>query len=303
MKNPPTSYWTFFCNPVRWAVDDFLRSGGEFEDYSVPDWQADWFRPGQLGVVRVGVDKRTKRDLGRNERLEPGIYAVVEILGRAKVRDVDGRLAVDLRYLQSLIESPLLLEDLRRDPAVVDAHLINGYQASSMPLDPSTFDRLVALIRNEAPPAEDDATESPDSFDAIARLESKYAYASPRVKEVVSERIERGPVGDVVKAARGFRCQVCEALDLDPVGFRKPNGTPYVEAHHVFHVSRRQPGILGPSNLITVCANHHRQLHYGDAGLLGATEDAFRFLIDGAEIKIPRLPASDLAREGEGGSR
>ena len=306
MKSTPTSYWTFFCNPAKWAIDSFLRTNKEIDDYMVTGWQADWFQPGQLGVVRVGVDKRTKEQLGANERLFPGIYAVVEILGVPKERTADDafwleappsdgeRLAVDIRYLKNLLDSPLLLEDLRHDPAITDKYLLEGFQAASMPLDPGTFNRLVALTRTDEALFENIKPEPWDSLDAIASLESKYANASPPVKQVISKRIERGPVGEAVKVARGFRCQVCEALNLDPIGFRKPDSTPYVEAHHVTFVSSLQPGTLGPSNLITACPNHHRQLHYGDAQLLETTKNAFRFRIDGTEITIPRLSVPGL---------
>jgi hypothetical protein len=58
VKTQPTGYWTFFCNPAKWQIDEFLATGREDDDYQITTWQADWFRPGQLGVVRVGVDNR-----------------------------------------------------------------------------------------------------------------------------------------------------------------------------------------------------------------------------------------------------
>jgi hypothetical protein len=41
---------------------------------------------------------------------------------------------------------------------------------------------------------------------------------------------------------------------------------------------------------MTVCANHHRQLHYGGIDVV-ITAKAFEFEIDGAALKIPRLLA------------
>lgn len=95
---------------------------------------------------------------------------------------------------------------------------------------------------------------------AISRLVSS---AAPVVQERLSKYVERGRAGSVVKAANGYRCQICEALGLPALGFRKLDGTPFVEAHHVIPVSSLEADVLGSANVISVCPNHHRQLHFG----------------------------------------
>jgi predicted restriction endonuclease len=155
-----------------------------------------------------------------------------------------------------------------------------------MPLDPGTFKRILALSGTEPHAFE---AIAPEPADSLAELERKYAGASPEVKEAISRRIERGPVAEKVKEATGHRCQVCLALGLAPIAFLKKDGQPYVEAHHVTFVSRLEPGTLGPSNIITVCPNHHRQLHYGNADLVSCTVGEFVFRLDGAEVRVPRV--------------
>src|SRR5258708_13111472 len=78
----------------------------------------------------------------------------------------------------------------------------------------------------------------PKSLDVarLTDLESKYLDSSPDLKKRVSRTIERGPIAALVKRANGFRCQLCAALGRDPIGFKKKNGEPYVEAHHVMPV-------------------------------------------------------------------
>ena len=104
--------------------------------------------------------------------------------------------------------------------------------------------------------------------------------ASPEVKERVSRTIERGPAGNAVKKALGFKCQLCSALEHAAVGFVKKNGEPYVEAHHVMPVSALQIGSLAASNIMVLCANHHRQIHYGNVCVVVAPE-TFDLEIDG----------------------
>lgn len=107
--------------------------------------------------------------------------------------------------------------------------------------------------------------------------------APPIVKQRVSRYVERGQIGALVKAANGHRCQVCDALGQAWDAFVKPDGTPYIEAHHVVHVSTLGDDVLGPQNVITVCPNHHRQLHFG-----GATTRDFG---DQFEFTLPPHPA------------
>jgi predicted HNH restriction endonuclease len=112
--------------------------------------------------------------------------------------------------------------------------------------------------------------------------------ASPEVKTRVSKCIERGPVVYAVKRTNGFKCQVCESLGNNPIGFIKKNGEPYIEAHHVMPVSTKEVGSLAASNVMTVCANHHRQLHYGEIDVT-ITEKTFEFVLATIPVSIPRL--------------
>lgn len=129
------------------------------------------------------------------------------------------------------------------------------------------------------------ATVDPAELEA---LRQRYRDAPPKVKHRLSAAIERGGVGNLVKRANGYRCQVCEALGLESLGFRKrKTGAPYVEAHHVLPVSSLALGALGPENVITVCANHHRQMHYGVAEIR-PDGGVFRLRLDGRDLVLVR---------------
>lgn len=110
----------------------------------------------------------------------------------------------------------------------------------------------------------------------------------PAVRERISKLIERGSIGSQLKKANGFRCQLCEAMGLETVSFLKPNGEPYVEAHHAIPVSELEVGSLSATNIMILCANHHRQMHYGDVRIdRGPTE--FWVTIDGYQFSIKRF--------------
>ena len=76
---------------------------------------------------------------------------------------------------------------------------------------------------------------------------------------------------------------------MNPVGFQKRNGVPYVEAHHVMPVSRMQVGSLAASNIMTVCTNHHRQLHYGKDVSVEIGKTGFTVVIAGVTVEIPKF--------------
>ena len=82
---------------------------------------------------------------------------------------------------------------------------------------------------------QDDVRALTDPVDpqALERMRQKYAGAAPEMKARLSYHIERGGVGAEVKRACQYRCQICEALGIESLGFEKRSGGHYVEAHHV----------------------------------------------------------------------
>ncbi|RVG97948.1 hypothetical protein CN210_31075 [Sinorhizobium meliloti] len=61
-------------------------------------------------------------------------------------------------------------------------------------------------------------------------------------------------------------------------------------------VSLQQVGSLSATNIVTLCANHHREVHYGDVSVsIGETE--FSFLITGNSLVIPRPKIAKSAGE------
>ncbi len=123
---------------------------------------------------------------------------------------------------------------------------------------------------------------------SLDEIERDLLDRKPAVKARVSKSIERGSIGARLKKANGFRCQLCEAMGLKAVGFLKANGEPYVEAHHATPVSELEVGSLSATNIMILCANHHRQMHYGNV-LIDRRSLEFLLTIDGVRISIKRF--------------
>lgn len=293
-------YWVFVCNPRKWAIDRFFDKNIERDTWGVRPADRDRFAPGQLGIVRVGVDRRTVDERGGNPPLEAGIYALCEVESEA----FDGTGASDdfwtegegrepgwptvrIRYLRTYLHRPLTIARLRAERPDVSHLLLNGFQVSSFPINDADFHAAMELLDEDL----EELVESTLAIDTtsvdLTELQLKYIGASPEVKERLSKYIERGNVGALVKKALGYRCQVCEALGAEPISFLKKDGSPYAEAHHVMPVSKRQIGSLAASNIMVLCANHHRQMHYGTIAVQ-INERSFAITIDDIPITIMR---------------
>ena len=60
----------------------------------------------------------------------------------------------------------------------------------------------------------------------------------------------------VIKHSNGF-CELCDR----PAPFTRLGGVPFLEVHHVIHLSDNGPDTV--SNAVALCPNCHRELHYG----------------------------------------
>jgi predicted HNH restriction endonuclease len=300
---PP--YWVFVCNPKKWAIDRFLDRNIEHDTWGVRPSDRQHFAPGQLGIVRVGVDRRTAKEREGKPPLESGIYAICEVESEAfsgtgandefwsaGAGREPGWPTVRIRYLRTYLHRPLTIAKLRAERAAISGFLLDGFEAASFPIAADDFHTVVALLGENIDEVVANRGETNASAASLAALQKKYVNASPEVKERVSKCIERGSVGNRLKKELDFRCQVCEALGQQALGFKKTNGEHYVEAHHVMPVSALEIGSLAASNVMVVCANHHRQMHYGGVEVR-VRETTFEFSLDNVPLKIHRFSGED----------
>jgi hypothetical protein len=271
------------------------------------------FAPGQLAIVRVGTDRRSAKVRNGKPKLLAGIYALCEIESEAtpgtgahdefwaegQARE-KGWPTVKIRYLRTYHERPLTIERLQTERPGISPLLLKGFQASSFPISASDFYAVMELLGEDLdliPPPPEAASVD---LAKLAELEARYLKASPEMKARISRTIERGPIGALVKKLNGYKCQLCTALGRDGIGFKRKNGEPYIEAHHAMPVAQMQIGSLAASNIMTLCANHHRQVHFGCVDV-GISEGAFVVSIDGKSVRIARFQSPSASNTGTGG--
>lgn len=91
------------------------------------------------------------------------------------------------------------------------------------------------------------------------------------------------PLKERVLEERGRECQLCG------FSFTKTNGEPYAECHHIKELS--DGGKDEPDNLVVVCPNHHKMLHFARVDFPDGQRRPTRLLINGEEIVV-RWPAA-----------
>jgi hypothetical protein len=102
------------------------------------------------------------------------------------------------------------------------------------------FRRLMGDYGDQPSNAVDDlGSDSPER-----QRTSGWAYPrDPRVREEVMRRAEG-------------KCEYCGTL-----GFKDRHGNPYLESHHIIALANEGEDRL--TNVIALCANHHREAHFG----------------------------------------
>jgi 5-methylcytosine-specific restriction endonuclease McrA len=92
----------------------------------------------------------------------------------------------------------------------------------------------------------------------VVSFNEEYQKITPYRRKRISEEIARpGMITDYIKQLNNYTCQICKEK-----GFKQINGTIYIEAHHIMELHKLIPGSYCSDNIIIVCANCHRKMHY-----------------------------------------
>ena len=292
-KLPPTGYWIFICNRTRWDGEAWLRTGETHLLYMVSKHNRLEMQQGDLGIIRLNALAGSRTRLPKPE----GVYAIVEVAEPPREQADDNasfyvnpgdaeaiKPRAKLKILANLVERPVSARSLPETP---DFELIRRpLMTSSIPLSQQAFKTV--LIQSGVDHLTLNAVRVAGDPGGVTALERQAANLDPTARKRISQVIERGPMGDRVKAAREYRCQLCAALGFDANPFTKRDGTPYAEAHHVQPVSMLMPGSLGEHNIMVLCASHHRQVHYGSFDIVSEAVDEWLVKLDGQHITIEK---------------
>jgi hypothetical protein len=118
----------------------------------------------------------------------------------------------------------------------------------------------------------------------IAKFNEIYQNATPQKRITISNQIARpNAITDYLKQIQNYICQICGEL-----GFMQSNGKRYIETHHIIELHRSIPGSYCSDNIIVVCANCHRKLHYAPVDYVFVDERQIVLKINDVQYQFTR---------------
>lgn len=146
-------YWLFSAKPTMWGHegDDF---NSMLESLERTTWRMSSFDGvsiGDKGVIKIGRDDRNKKDLNGQDRLESGIYAIVQIVNLGneyKPEDKTKKIKnVDIQVIQNLYHSPISSQTLKKEMKVEFMNKFEG-QGSSFNISEEEFSLIKQFTKN-----------------------------------------------------------------------------------------------------------------------------------------------------------
>jgi HNH endonuclease len=254
---------------------NFKEVGRTFYGYVPVAEKPDTGSPGEIHIERLGGKKRDEYvdDITvvwfANDPRDLKTAYIVGWYRNARVfRDTQSRGAHGYRISCANTDATLLDESARKFPipharSKEGQNLGYGYGQSSIwyaDKAPSGFldsvtkyiDSVDVLDKSGGGSLVAGLEDAIDDFD-----QSSLGNESPERRKFAGTFIVRDNRirAKVIKRAKG-RCEHCGEL-----GFKKPDGSHFVEAHHIISLAEQGPDTL--ENVIALCPNHHRQAHYG----------------------------------------
>lgn len=141
------------------------------------------------------------------------------------------------------------------------------WQSSIRPVSNTAFKAIIEVSSEELSKLESTSRieQEGDPITALKLLNEKYESCAPQKREkLVNAHIDRGQsIINALKRILGAVCQICGTE-----GFEKRDGDRYIEAHHLTQLARSTSNSLCSDNIILLCPNCHRQIHYGKEVIL-----------------------------------
>jgi len=117
-----------------------------------------------------------------------------------------------------------------------------------------------------------------DPLKILTALNKKLQNLPPKeLNNKAQAYLDRG--GSVTRALKkllGAKCQICEWEGFVKKSVKNNKEEGFIEAHHLTQISDKQSGSLCTDNIILVCPNCHREIHYGSSFSVISSGDAIK---------------------------
>ena len=125
----------------------------------------------------------------------------------------------------------------------------------------------------------------------LKNLNSKFRNLAPKERnERLQTYLDRGSaVTKSLKTILGAKCQICGWNGFQKRGVKaEKNNECFIEAHHLTQVSEKSEGSLCTDNIILVCPNCHREIHYGKNLSVSLNTSSIEITLSNYSTTIPK---------------
>lgn len=165
-------------------------------------------------------------------------------------------------------------------------HQGTAFFRSVRPVSRNVFDHILALtsLDTESVGEFSEFSSETDYDQILETLNKRFRTLEPNVHERLVHQIDRPTsISNALKKRQNYVCQICGCE-----GFEKRTGGRYAEAHHLIALHELVPGSLVTDNILVVCANCHRKLHYADVEITDVSDTALDISINGTKYHVER---------------
>lgn len=117
-----------------------------------------------------------------------------------------------------------------------------------------------------------------DPLKILSALNKKLKNLPPKELNYRAQAyLDRGSsVTSALKKLLGAKCQICEWEGFVKKKSKNDKNESFIEAHHITQISDKQSGSLCTDNIILVCPNCHREIHYGSEFSVVSSGDSIK---------------------------
>ncbi|WP_116654400.1 HNH endonuclease [Pelagibacterium sediminicola] len=222
---------TFASHPLVIAVSGETGSTHGYADRWRPDGAFEYFGAGQIGDMEM---KRGNAAIANHSADGKSLLLFID-LGKGKGLRFHGEMVCEAYHIERAPDR-------------------NGDERNAIVFELRDLDSVVEEVENTTPVA-----ASLNVLRARALADAKLVTTvQGAIVRNVYER-SRG-VRDYVLARAAGHCEGCGT----PAPFKRKDGSPYLEPHHLHRVSDGGPD--HPAHVISLCPNCHRRVHAGHDG-------------------------------------
>jgi predicted HNH restriction endonuclease len=138
------------------------------------------------------------------------------------------------------------------------------WQNSIRKISDEAFSEILRLSNIDQNQLSADIEEPRSPLETLKKLNKNLKDAPPSERNAkVQNYIDRGTaVTKALKEILGAKCQICGWLGFTKKS-KKSMGEAFIEAHHLDQIANQNIGSLCSDNIILLCPNCHREVHYG----------------------------------------